>query len=510
MSELAIIRIVMTDPMLQSSLYLLAAAIGGGLIGWLIRAAHSKRGLNQMGDAWQIKFDEAIRQRDRFHAENTTLRTSIEAQQAIVHRHEMAANSSRTELESVRVKTNSLAKELHVRGAECDELKERVSKSHGALNAANQQITDLDAEFAKAGAFYKGELEKAFDKRKTLELKIDNAKLEHESLSNLLEASKSEHASVSNMLASAKSRLSNLDALEQKSVELEADNAQLRHDAALKKQEIASLQRNVAELDKLQAQNDALAQKSSELEADNAKLRLDSAITQQQIDSLQRDVAELDELKVQNRELAHCLDSMEESRKQHEVDAKRYREQADQSEKQSDTMRVRLDDIEQNFLDMEKQHNKALKKVRKEVVSKQTNGHTPPVPEVDDLTEIVGIGKAFQHLLHDLGVVTLSADCRISACRYRTRQYGAKRIQRPNGAGRLDRPGQGTSFQEIRQRKRPLDPQCIRPNRRSTHSLKPRVIHTQNRATAHTSGDHNSRVEKSRTTNIYWRFVALR
>ncbi|MDH3747976.1 MAG: hypothetical protein OER97_07185 [Gammaproteobacteria bacterium] len=395
----------MTDPMLQTGLYLLAAAVAGGLIGWLIRTGYSSRGLNKMSDAWQIKFDEAVRQRDRFNAENTTLRTSIEAQQALVHRHEMAANKSRSDLESVRVKTESLSKELFTRNSERDELKDQVNKSQSALNMANHQIAELEGEFNKAGAFYKGELEKAFDKRKSLELKIDDAKLEHESLRNLLEATKSEHASVNKMLTSAKARLSNLDALEQKSIVLEAENAQLRHDAALTKQEIEGLQRNVAELDKLQVQNDALEQKSNELKADNAKLRHDSALTKQQIEGLQRGVTELDELKVQNRELAHCLESMEESRRQYEVDAKRYRKQADNSEKKSETMRVRLDNIEQNFADMEKQHDKAVMKARKQDVVKQSNGHAAPIPEVDDLTEIVGIGKAFQHILHELGVV---------------------------------------------------------------------------------------------------------
>jgi len=162
------------------------------------------------------------------------------------------------------------------------------------------------------------------------------------------------------MLAAAQTRLDNLDVLEQKVIVLEAENAQLRHDASG---------------------------------------------TQQEIEALRRDVAEIDELKIQNKELAHCLKSMENSRKQYEIDAKRYREQADQSEKQSDTLRMKLDDVEQSFLDMAKQHDEALRIAKqKEVAKQKTNGQQPVEQVVDDLTEIVGIGKVFQQTLNDLGV----------------------------------------------------------------------------------------------------------
>jgi len=161
------------------------------------------------------------------------------------------------------------------------------------------------------------------------------------------------------MLASARKRLENLDALEQKAIELEAENAQLNHDATLAKQEI---------------------------------------------ETLQRDVAEMDELKVQNRELAQCLTSMENSRKQYENDAKRYKEHAGQYEQKSETLRVKLDEVEKNFADIEKQQRQALKDVRKTTVAKKSNGQKPAELERDDLQEIVGIGKVFEHALHELGI----------------------------------------------------------------------------------------------------------
>ena len=78
----------------------------------------------------------------------------------------------------------------------------------------------------------------SFEKRKELNEKLHDAKLEHESFSNLLQSSRSEKDSVNKMLDAAQTRLDNLDALEQKVIELEAENAQLNHDATLAQQVI--------------------------------------------------------------------------------------------------------------------------------------------------------------------------------------------------------------------------------------------------------------------------------
>jgi len=94
---------------------------------------------------------------------------------------------------------------------------------------------------------------------------------------------------------------------------------------------------------------------------------------------------------------------MEKSRNQYENDAKRYKEHAGQSEHKSETLRIKLDEVEQNFLDIENQQRKALKDARKAAVVPKTNGKEPE-KEVDDLQEIVGIGKVFEHALHELGI----------------------------------------------------------------------------------------------------------
>ena len=348
----------MDSSILENLPILFGAVVVGGLIGWLLRGFDTKRRLDQLYDKLQTKLDDVSRQRDRLSAETNTLRSSLEAQQASNYKHEQAVARTRTELESANEKAKLLSKDVFTLRDEREDFKTKMSTFQNALVSVKQQTAELQSEFIKSREFYKGELTKAFEKRKALEAKVEDAKLEHESFSNLLQSSRSEHESVNRMLASAKTRLKQLDALEENVIKLEAENAQLNHDARLSKQKI---------------------------------------------ETLQRDGAEMDEFKVQNKELAQCLKAAEESRNQHETDAKRYRKHAGQSEKKSETLRIRLDEVEQNFLDIENQQRQALKDARKATVAAKPNGKESE-PEVDDLQEIVGIGKVFEHALHELGI----------------------------------------------------------------------------------------------------------
>lgn len=339
--------------------FIAAGTLLGATAAWLFCAAAGRRRARELTEDWQTRVDDLSRQRDRLNAETTSLRTTIDAQQAAVRQHEQTVTATRTELESASERIRTLTKDLFTLRSEREDSKAKIATFQTALAKMKQQSLELQSEFVKSGEFYKRELAKAFEKRKALEIRIDNARAEHESFSNLLQATRSEHESVNRMLASARARLASLDELERKVIELEAENAQLKHDASG---------------------------------------------TRLQIESLQRDVAELEELKAQNRELAHCLESMESSRRQYEADARRYREQAGQSEKESETLRLRLDDVEKTFADMERQQREALREVKQAASSRKMNGKSLPVEERDDLQEIVGIGKVFERTLHDLGI----------------------------------------------------------------------------------------------------------
>lgn len=355
----------------QLSMYLAAAGLVGAGIGWLIRGPSNARLIDKLNEDWQTKLDDMTRHKDRLLAETATLRSNIEDQESVVRRHEIALTRGRTALDSAHEKEKLMAKDLFNLRAEREGFKTKMLTFQNALVAMKQQSAELQQEFVKSSDVYKRELAKAFEKRKALEVKVENARLEQESFSNLLHASRSEHESVNKMLDSARNRLANMDTLEQNVISLEADNAELKHDLVL---------------------------------------------AQQEIETLRRDVMELDELKVQNKELAHCLKSMEKSRRQHEEDAKRYREHAGEYEKHSETLRMQLDEVEKHFADLEKQQRVALKEAREATTPEASNGQalngsavngqTPPEPEVDDLKDIVGIGKVFEHTLNELGVYT--------------------------------------------------------------------------------------------------------
>jgi predicted flap endonuclease-1-like 5' DNA nuclease len=274
-----------------------------------------------------------------------------------MHRHELAASQARTELAATREKMKTMARDLAELGGIRDRLQQEISIGENTLAKIRFQVTDLETEFEKSGVFYKGEISKSFEKRKTVETELDNLKAERESLTTLLDASKMENESMARALDTAHRRLDNLEAIERDAIKLEAENAQLRHDA----------------------------------------IRLE-----QEFEFLKRDATEMDALKIQNRELSHCLKSMENSRRQYEQEARRYRSQAEQSEQLSDTLRLKLDGVEKNLADMAGQQGKAEKLVRNETVVRDLDEDSAEI-EVDDLTRIIGIGKVFQHALNRLG-----------------------------------------------------------------------------------------------------------
>ena len=344
----------------QQTILLIAGSIlAGGLTGWLAASLGGNRRLDKSESDWRARYEKALQQIEKLKTQTRALETSLETERAAGLKFKQAAIRAGTELDSLREKANTLAKNVFTLGAERDQLNSQFESSTKLVNAAKLRIRDLHNEFQKSKDFYTAQLRSAVEQRRLLEGKIDDARHEQGSLNNLLEAARSEHESVNRLLASAQARLEGLEKLENKVVALEADNAELRHQAT---------------------------------------------VATREAEALQHDVAELRELKKQNKELAHCLQSMENSRKQYEADAKRYRNQYEQAEKQSDTLRMKLGSIEESFIAM----REAEEEVR--TAEEGSNDKTPPFGltepdgEPDDLTEIVGVGKVFEQMLHELGV----------------------------------------------------------------------------------------------------------
>ncbi len=344
---------------LQIGLLIVVGMTFGGLITWYVRGKRSRDELERMSDDYQTRLDNEIRGKNRLTRENDSLRAVLDSERAQLAKFKHAAVARSTELQSLQEKVNVLSKDLFTLGAEKDELGGKLLNIQKSLVAARQRVTELETEFGKSREFYKGQLMSAFEQRKSLERKVDDAKREHQSLSNLLDSAKAEHASVNNLLATAQSRLDGLDALEQQLIALEADNAQLKHDVA---------------------------------------------IATRQAESAKRDSAELSTLRKQNSELTQCLDSIENSRRQYEEDARRYRSQYDQSEHESETLRIKLGDIQKRLADMQEENADVRKAVSMQRTTPPPFGLEAPEGDVDDLTEIVGVGKVFEAMLHRLGI----------------------------------------------------------------------------------------------------------
>ena len=343
------------------SLYLLAALAVGAVAGWLLKTVLTKSKIVVAKGRLQEQLDDVSRQRDQSKVENDKLRTSIEAQQAVIHQRELVASSARTELNSALEKEKLMERNNFILRAEREDFKTKMSSFQSRMLSLQQQSADLQSEFTKSRDFYVGQLKKSFDIRKGFEEKLENSYKEHESFRTLLDSSRSEHESVNRMLGAAKARLDNLDSLEKFVITLEAENAQLK---------------------------------------------LDSSLAKQDNDALNRDLAEQDELKVQNKELSEVLKSMENSRKQYENDANRYRDHADKHEKKSETLRMRLDEVEKNFMEIEKQQGKAIRDARRSAATQAANDDKPSKVEKDDLQTIIGIGKVFEQTLQELGIIS--------------------------------------------------------------------------------------------------------
>ena len=311
----------------QTILFLVSAFLVGAGIGFFVHSLSGGRRLRDLEHDWHSRYDKALRQIEKLKTQNTALESTVETNRASAQKFQHAAMQSQTELESLREKASTLSKNIFTLGAERDQLNDKLNGSVKQLHATKQVIRELQTEFQKSKDFYTAQLISAVEQRQLLEQKIDGAKHEEKSLNNLLVSARVEHESVSNLLSSAQARLDSLDALEDKVVSLEADNAELKHKATLATREA---------------------------------------------ESLQREASELDEIKVQNKELTQCLRSMEDSRKQYESDAQRYKVQYETAEKKSDTLRMKLGDIEQNFVEMQQAQEGSRR------AGDELNGETPP------------------------------------------------------------------------------------------------------------------------------------
>jgi chromosome segregation ATPase len=376
----------MGSSIIQIALFALGGCTLGAAGAWMYQAIISQRRISNLTIAANTKLDEVTAQRDQFAREypqsrvkietlqtavverNTTIEalqssiaesdTDIESLQSLIAQHNIEMGTLQADIAKRNTKVKSLQTEVTKRNTEIakrntefesvlknskvlvaniatlrterEGTKSKLSGIHKTLIAFRQQTAALQSEFQKSQELYKRELQKSFEKRKLLENEMEEAQSElkdalseQETFVETVETTTADSGSSDEVVVAARLRLGQIEVLERTVSKLEGENELLNNDIV--------------------------------------RLR-------QEYESQQKDLVELEELRVNNRQLVQGVEALEESRQEHETDAERYRQQADQSERLSDTLRFRLDDLQQGFADIEKQQGKALQSARKAAV----------------------------------------------------------------------------------------------------------------------------------------------
>ena len=213
------------------------------------------------------------------------------------------------ELEAGRKKSKLLARNVHTLRTERESTKVKLSAMQNALGSLSRRTASLQSEFGKTQEFYKRELAKAFEKRKMLEDAVQDARSEQEEFTKLVESSTLEHGSTENMVVAAQLRLGQLQVLERNVNKLEAENAHLHREIVRLKQEYGARD---------------------------------------------RELSQLEELRIHNKQLVQCVEALEGRRKE--------------SAELSDSLRLKLDDLEKNFADIQEQQDQAIEDARNATV----------------------------------------------------------------------------------------------------------------------------------------------
>ena len=304
----------------------------GVVAGLWFGAVISKRRIHEMSTSSKARLAELTHQK-------TQIATELAAARSKNKSLRVTAAKDRKKLQSTREKSKILASNVITLREERENTKVKRNTLHKSLEAVKQQTLALQGEFEKAGKFYKRELLKSFEKRKQVEQELVSAREEQEAFARRVEASVLEHGSPEEMITAAQLRLGQLDVLERNVNKLETENAQLRDEARRVKQDY---------------------------------------------DALQVDLKELDELRINNQQLVRCVESLENSRQKQEQEAERYRDQANESEQLSETLKLKLDDLQKNFADIEQQQQQAITEVRQSATSSANDADDS---EIVDLAE---------------------------------------------------------------------------------------------------------------------------
>jgi len=313
----------MGSSIFQTALIALGTGVLSGFCAWLIQHKIGKQLVEQLAQSSQQAIGEVTAQRDQLARKYTKSRARIESLQTVMQQRN-------AEFEDIAKKSKVLAANVSTLCTERESTKVQLSNFQKAVTVFKQQTAALQSEFQKTQELYKRELQKSFEKRKLLDkeikrmlLELKESRIKQEQFANSVESSSLEHGSEKEMVIAAQLRLGQIEVMERNLAKLDDENEQLNQ--------------NIAEL----------------RNAYNAQ---------------QGELAKTEELRIHNKQLIQAVEALEGARQEHESDAEKYRQQADDSTKVSETLRFRLADLQQGFADIEKEQGQVLQSARKAVV----------------------------------------------------------------------------------------------------------------------------------------------
>ena len=228
-------------------------------------------------------------------------------------------------------KLTVMARNVKTLRAERAATKDKVKALQTSLTTVHQRTVSLQREFEKAGQFYKRELQKSFRKRQQLDVELKRAREEQQAFEKRIKESVLEHGSPEEMVTAAQLRFGQIEMLERAVDRLEAENKDLKEEIRQRKEDY---------------------------------------------EALRQDLKELDELRIHNQHLVRALEALEESRQQHEEEAVEARSKADESEQLSETLRMRLSNLEESFAAIAQDQQQAIQGMR-EVAAANESGSNP-------------------------------------------------------------------------------------------------------------------------------------
>ena len=228
-------------------------------------------------------------------------------------------------------KLTVMARNVKTLRAERAATKEKVKALQTSLTTVHQRTVSLQREFEKAGQFYKRELQKSFRKRQQLDVELKRAREEQQAFEKRIKESVLEHGSPEEMVTAAQLRFGQIEMLERAVDRLEAENKDLKEEIRQRKEDY---------------------------------------------EALRQDLKEVDELRIHNQHLVRALEALEESRQQHEEEAVEARSKADESEQLSETLRMRLSNLEESFAAIAQDQQQAIQGMR-EVAAANESGTNP-------------------------------------------------------------------------------------------------------------------------------------